>query len=63
MGVGSDNRRPLEKKLIAPIRFFLAYLVVKKTVLKAQSIKFTYVPSEERRVTQRLFPGLSMLGA
>ena len=45
--MSADNRRPLEKKLIAIFSFVRAKIVVQVTVLKPQPVKFADVPGHD----------------
>ena len=60
----TDNRRPLEKNLIAVFSFVrVAKIIVQVTVLKAQAIKFAEIPGEERCVTHGPLSGVATIGA
>lgn len=51
MGIDANNRRPLNKKLIAIFSFVRSKIIVQITVLKTQAVKLADLPREKRRVT------------
>jgi len=51
--MSSDNRGPLDKKLIAFFSFVRAKIVFQVAVLKTQSVKFAEVPGHVRRIAER----------
>lgn len=46
--MSAGNGRPLEKELVASVRFVFAYFVIQIAVLKAQPIELAQVPGEKR---------------
>src|ERR1700752_291138 len=50
MGIDANNRRPLDKKLIAIFSFVRSKIIVQVTVLKTQAVKLADLPGEKRRV-------------
>lgn len=51
--MSSDNRRPLDKKLIAFFSFVRIKVVLQITVLKTQPVELAQVPSHIRGIAER----------
>jgi hypothetical protein len=50
--MSSDNRGPLDKKLIAFFSFVRAEIVVQVAVLKTQPVKFAEIPGQVRGIAE-----------
>ena len=51
--MSSDDRRPLEKNLIAFVSFVRFKIIAQVAVLKTQPVKFADVPGHVRRIAER----------
>ena len=55
--MSSDHSRPLQEELIAPVGFVLADMIIRVGELETQAVEFADIPSQIRRIADRLLAG------